>query len=58
MKAYLEWGADKVTIDRIEPTHYFRNRMVLRLVRKLSKKHQKAHEFHKRGRIPDTGHRP
>ena len=40
MKAYLEWGADKVTIDRIEPTHYFRNRMVLRLIKKLSKKHQ------------------
>lgn len=40
MKAYSEWGADKAIIDRIEPTHYFRNHIVLRLIKKLSRKHE------------------
>lgn len=35
MKAYREWGEDKVIIDRIEPTHYFRNF----LLKKIAMKH-------------------
>ena len=39
MKAYSEWGQQKVVIGKIEPTHYVRNYLVHRLVQKYSKKY-------------------
>lgn len=39
MKAYAEWGADKVIIDKVEPTHYVRNFLVLKLIKKYAKKY-------------------
>lgn len=38
MKAYAEWGADKVIIDKVEPTHYVRNFLVLKLIKKYARK--------------------
>jgi|TARA_B100001971_G_scaffold154526_1_gene143872 SAM-dependent methyltransferase len=38
MKAYTEWGKQKLVIDSIEPTHYVRNFMLFSLIKKLSKK--------------------
>lgn len=38
MKAYSEWGYDKVIIDKIEPTHFVRNFLVMSLVKKYSGK--------------------
>ena len=39
MRAYLEWGSQKVLIDRIEPTHYVRNYLVLKLIKKYTTKY-------------------
>lgn len=39
MRAYSEWGSQKALIDRIEPTHYVRNYLVLKLIKKYSKEH-------------------
>jgi len=39
MRAYSEWGSQKVLIDRIEPTHYVRNYLVLKLIKKYSKEY-------------------
>tara|TARA_Y100000031_G_C8200891_1_gene376144 strand:+ start:474 stop:1220 length:747 start_codon:yes stop_codon:yes gene_type:complete len=36
--SYFLWGAAKVSSDRIEPTHYVRNFLVKRLVKRYSKK--------------------
>src|SRR3989338_1745286 len=36
MKAYAEWGSEKVVIDKIEPTHYVRNFLVRKLIKKYS----------------------
>lgn len=37
MKAYREWGKQKITIDSIEPTHYVRNFLIFSAIKKLSK---------------------
>lgn len=39
MRAYSEWGSQKVLIDKIEPTHYVRNYLVLKLIKKYSKEY-------------------
>ena len=39
MRTYAEWGAQKVIIDKIEPTHYVRNYLVFKLIRKYSEKY-------------------
>ncbi len=36
MKAYKEWGKQKLTIDSIEPTHYVRNFLVYSTIKKYS----------------------
>jgi len=38
MRAYKEWGEQKIIIDSIEPTHYVRNFLVFSSIKKLSKK--------------------
>lgn len=40
MKAYKEWGEQKLIIDRIEPTHYVRNFLIFSTIKNLSKKHK------------------
>lgn len=37
MKAYKEWGKQKLIIDCIEPTHYVRNFLVFQTITKLAK---------------------
>ncbi len=39
MKAYKEWGAQKLVIDSIEPTHYVRNFLIFSTIKTLSRKH-------------------
>ena len=39
MRAYSEWGSEKVIIDKSEPTHYVRNCLVLRTIKRYSKKY-------------------
>lgn len=39
MKAYKEWGAQKLIIDSIEPTHYARNFLVFSAIKKLAGKY-------------------
>ncbi|MBI1936239.1 class I SAM-dependent methyltransferase [Candidatus Woesearchaeota archaeon] len=36
MKAYREWGEQKLLIDEIEPTHYVRNFLVYSTIKKIS----------------------
>src|SRR3989338_2483449 len=39
MKAYEEWGKQKLIIDSIEPAHYARNFLIYSTIKKLSKKY-------------------
>ncbi|MBS3142911.1 class I SAM-dependent methyltransferase [Candidatus Woesearchaeota archaeon] len=36
MRAYKEWGALKLRIDALEPTHYIRNHLVLKTIQPLA----------------------
>ncbi|GEM_PF-2351852 len=40
MKAYKEWGKQKLLIDSIEPTHYVRNFLVYSVIKKISKENK------------------
>lgn len=40
MKAYKEWGKQKLIIDSIEPTHYVRNFLVYFTIKKISKENK------------------
>ena len=40
MKAYKEWGRQKLIIDSVEPTHYVRNFLVFSTIKKLSRNYK------------------
>lgn len=40
MRTYTEWGEQKVIIDKLEPTHYVRNFLVMHLIKKLVRQYR------------------